>query len=147
MSYFYILSLLFVIGIIIYGYHSNKINTDIFINKLTYNKSLKHSLINYGLILLGLYCYQSSLVYKTITVVTIIQLLLLVFIKPLVGVSLIWSSLLGVSLLKCKNNKERAFLIASLLVLIYYSFTYPFSTTVAHISAALVSYFYLRNKI
>ncbi len=143
---FYIICILIIISILIYGYTSEKINTEILINKLTYNKSLQHSLINYGLILFGLFCYQSSLAYKTLTIATIFQLLILVFVKPAVGVSLIWSGLLGLSLLRCKTNKERAYLIASLLIILYYAFTFPFETTFAHVATALVSFLFIKYK-
>ncbi len=147
MNKFYIYSILVIIAILAVGFYTKKIDTELLIDKLTYKKSIQHSLINYGLILFGLFCYQSSLAYKTVTIATIFQLLILVFIKPAFGVSLIWSGLLGLSLLQCKTNKERAYLIACLLIILYYAFTYPFVTTFAHVATALVSYLFLRNKI
>jgi hypothetical protein len=143
MTYFYIISFISIISILIYGYYTDKITTESLINKITYNKNIKHCLINYGLILFGLFSYQSNIAFKTATVAMIIQLLILVFIKPIIGVSLIWSALFGLTLLRCKTNKERAFFTVSLLVLIYYALTYPLLPSIAHLVTALITYFYL----
>lgn len=122
------------------------------VKKLTYNNNTKDSIINYGLILFGLAIVVSKrnqrIGGKIIALVVLIQIIILLHSKT-TGVSLIWCAILGY-ILSTRNTKrtlkEKAYIILSSIVIVYYAYYFGALSTIAHIGTVGLS-MWLSTKI
>lgn len=122
---------------------------------LTYEGSLLHSLINYSLIVITLVPFltpeargSSRLGYHWAVcfLIALAVQVLLWFIADAVGVSVIWATMGGYSLMvrmAHENPDARRWLLTASLVsvgigIVYYAVTLPLITTVAHAIAVLL---------
>ncbi len=133
---------------------------EVLINGFTYNGQMLHIAINYALIIICLYpLFKFTGQWKKIfgkywisilSVMSILQIYLW-FSENVTGVSLIWSGLAGLNILiylRIKGLKvegvplvKKLLWISLLCVLvadIYYGFTYPAITTIAHLVATFM---------
>ena len=124
---------------------------------LTYNGSLLHIFINYSLIALTLVPFlapgahgSSRLGYHWAPcfLIALAVQILLWFIADAVGVSVIWATMAGYSLVLRTTRREAytpdrrrlltVALVSALIGIVYYAVTLPFITTVAHVIAVLL---------
>ena len=139
MNYYYI-SLLILLLLFVYNISTNNTTIEQLTNQLTYNKSLKDSFINYFTIIAGIFSYSNSKVsIKVFIIFFILQMLILLYSKQTMGVSLIWSGLLGHSFKDCKTSKQKAFKLLAITIFIYYAFAMPL-TTIPHTIGTGVGY-------
>jgi len=133
--------LLFTAVITWFHIYTNRVTSEELVNKLTYHKNLMDCLLNYSLILLGiLLIYHSSSKGLTIvSVAVLIQMIILLHSKAF-GVSLVWCVILGMILARKRTKKETAYLIASCVILMYYTFKFGILSTTAHLLAILTAY-------
>lgn len=133
---------------------------EVLVNGFTYNGQLMHIVINYALIFICLSPFikvtgQWKRVFRKywisiFSIMTILQIYLW-FAENVTGVSLIWSALAGLNLLMLiRINRLRGegmalvkkliwiSLLCVLFADIYYWFTFPAITTIAHLVATCV---------
>lgn len=139
-----------------------------FIDGFTYNGSIKHSMINYVLILFTVLPHLPAVrsqikgsrgrwIWTLMT--TVFVQILLWFLLDVVGVSIIWCSMAGFNLLVLlkgetyNQHRKKMLIIVSLLLssigIVYYAVNLPPITTIAHIIAAVmgVGLFYLGKHL
>lgn len=134
------------------------------INGATYNGSVKHSLINYTLIIFSLLPFiiagnkkeRSKSHWFTALLTAIVLQVALWFLVNATGVSVIWSLMYGFGLIFLLRHHLTGItvwlfiigLLMGLFGIIYYAITLPFITTAAHLVAVLTGiglYFLLRR--
>lgn len=124
---------------------------------LTYNGSLLHIPINYGLIAITLVPFLAPGAHGSARLgsrwvgcflIALAVQVLLWFVVDAVGVSVIWATMAGYSLMLRTTRREAytpdrrrlltVALVCALIGIVYYAVTLPFITTVAHVIAVLL---------